>query len=216
MQYNKYIDHTILKTETTSKQIIQICHEAKDNHFASVCINPTWVKLANDLLNGADVKVCTVIGFPLGASTTATKMAEAKDAISNGANEIDMVANIGWIKEKRFVKVTEEINKIKMVCGDHILKVIVETCLLTVEEKTEVCKCVIASGAEFIKTSTGFSTDGAKIEDIELWKKIIKDSHSSLKIKASGGIKTRKDMIDLIKAGADRIGTSAGVNLIKV
>ncbi|MDR0826053.1 MAG: deoxyribose-phosphate aldolase [Mycoplasmataceae bacterium] len=215
MEYNKFIDHTILKPEATSEQVRKICHEAIANHFASVCINPTWVPLASDLLNGTDVKVCTVIGFPLGANVTRTKIFETKDAIDNGASEIDMVANIGWIKDNDFEKVTAEINEIKSACGSKILKVIVETCLLNDHEKTEVCKCVIAAGADFIKTSTGFSTGGAKLEDIKLWKKIITENHSHLKIKASGGVKTRKDMIDFINAGADRIGTSSGVTLIK-
>ena len=210
--YNKFIDHTSLKPQTTKKEIKILCNEAKKFKFASVCVNPCFVEFAAKELKGTEVKVCTVIGFPLGANTTETKVFETKDAIKNGAQEIDMVINVGNLKEKDYKYLTNEIAAVKKACGKKILKVIIETCLLSDKEKVEICKCIKNAKADFVKTSTGFSTGGACLEDIKLLKKTVKNS---LLIKASGGIKTKDEMLKMIKAGANRIGTSKGTSLIK-
>jgi deoxyribose-phosphate aldolase len=208
---NKTIDHTLLKQNATKQQIITLCEEARTYDFASVCVNPTWVKTCAELLQGSDVKVCTVIGFPLGASTTAVKVFETKDAIDNGATEIDMVINIGALKDKHMSLVSEDIRAVKKAAGRHIVKVIIETCLLNEDEKILACKAVVDAGADFVKTSTGFSTAGATVEDVRLMKSIV---GSQALVKAAGGVRTYEDLVAMLEAGADRIGTSAGVQLL--
>ena len=204
-----YIDHTLLKATATEEQITDLCDEALKYHTASVCIPASFVKFARDKF--PKLNICTVIGFPLGYSTTAVKCFEAKTAIEDGADEIDMVVNIGWVKDGKFAEVEREIKDIKSVCGDKILKVIIETCYLTEEEKTALCECVTNGGADFIKTSTGFGTDGAKIEDIRLFKRHIGEN---VKIKAAGGVKTKADLEMFINEGCSRIGTSSAVKLL--
>lgn len=212
MNYNKYIDDTLLKQDATSSQIIALCKEAKEYSFKSVCVNPDFVSLAKNELKDSDVLVCTVIGFPLGANTTATKVFETKDALNNGADEIDMVINVSKVKDNDDEYVKEEISKIKEVCGNHTLKVILETCLLTKEEIKRACLLAKEAGADFVKTSTGFSTYGAKVEDVKLMRETV---GNEMGVKASGGIRTHQDMLDMINAGATRIGTSSGAKLMK-
>lgn len=204
-------DHTLLKQESTWEQIREICDDAVTYSCASVCIPASFVKKAAEYLD-EKVKVCTVIGFPNGYSTTAVKVFETEDAIRNGAAEIDMVANIGWIKDKRWDDLQEEIRMIKTACNGRILKVIIETCLLTEEEKIEMCRVVTAAGADYIKTSTGFSTGGATREDVALFKKYV---GPNVKIKAAGGITSLQDAEDFVALGADRLGTSRIVKLVK-
>ena len=200
----KMVDHTLLKQTSTWEEIKAICDDALMFRTASVCIPPSFVKAAADYL-GDEIPVCTVIGFPNGYATTKIKAAEARDAVENGAAEIDMVINLGWVKEKKFDCILEEINAVKEACSGHILKVIIETCLLTREEKTELCRVVTASLADYIKTSTGFSTGGAVFEDVALMK-----AHmgGGKKIKAAGGIADFQDAVKFISLGADRLGTS--------
>ena len=204
-------DHTLLLQDATWDEIKVICDDAKKYKTASVCIPPCYVKRAAEYLNG-EIAVCTVIGFPNGNMTTATKIFETKDALSNGADEIDMVINIGMLKAKEYDYVLSEIKEIKEACGDHILKVIIETCLLTEEEKIKMCEIVTESGADYIKTSTGFSTAGATFEDIELFKKYV---GSNVKIKAAGGISSMEDAEHFMELGADRLGTSRIVKIVK-
>jgi deoxyribose-phosphate aldolase len=204
-----HIDHTMLGPCSTVHDIENLCKEAAENKMASVCIPPSFVKKAKNICDGK-TSVCTVIGFPLGYSTTETKVFEAGNAIANGADELDMVINLGDVKEGDFSSITGEIKRIKEVCGNKILKVIVETCFLTQEEKEAVCRCVTEAGADFIKTSTGFGTGGAAIEDIELFKKNI---GSGVRIKASGGIRTYEDFVRYIEAGCQRIGTSSAMKV---
>ncbi len=211
MNINKYIDHTALKADTKISAIDELIAEAKEYDFASVCVNPTWVSHAAKELKGTDVKVCTVIGFPLGANTTATKVFETKDAIENGATEIDMVLNIAALIEGNNELVETEIRQIKEACGDITLKVIIETCLLTDEQKRTACKLIMSAGADFVKTSTGFSTGGATQADIELFKAEVGDN---CLIKASGGVRSLEDAKVMIEAGANRIGTSGGVSIV--
>lgn len=211
MNFNKLIDHTVLKADTTKDSIIKLCHEAIKYDFASVCVNPTWVSLCAELLKDSDVKVCTVIGFPLGANTTATKVFEAKDAIHNGAEEIDVVINIGALKDGNTDLVYEDIKAVVDACDGYIVKVIIETCLLTDEEKIAACLAVKKANATFVKTSTGFSTGGANVKDVKLMKDTVGDE---ILVKAAGGIRDYNDMIQIINAGASRIGTSAGCQLI--
>lgn len=211
MKLNKYIDHTALKANTKKEEILNLIAEAKEYDFASVCVNPTWVSLASEELQGTDVKVCTVIGFPLGANTTATKVFETKDAIANGATEIDMVLNIAALIEGNNELVEDEIRQIKTACGDITLKVIIETCLLSDEHKKTACELIIKAGADFVKTSTGFGAGGATKQDIELFKTTVEDN---CLIKASGGVRTIDDAIVMIEAGANRIGTSGGVSIV--
>lgn len=211
MNKNKYIDHTLLKPESTPQDIEKICLEAKEYDFASVCIQPCYVKMAYGLLKDTDVKVCTVIGFPLGANTTETKIREACQAVEEGAEEIDMVINIGALKAGDTVYVTEEIRRIKEAIGDLVLKVIIETCLLTDEEKVLACQCAVNAGADFVKTSTGFSRGGATVADVRLMKQTVGDR---CQVKASGGIRTPEDFEAMVEAGATRIGTSSGIKLI--
>jgi len=206
------IDHTLLKPDATEDQIIKICSEAKEYSFASVCINPCYVRLAAKELKDTKVKVCTVIGFPLGAATTALKAAEAADAVKNGADEVDMVINIGALKSGNIKAVEEDIKAVVYaVKPKAIVKVIIETCLLTDEEKVKACMAAKTAGADFVKTSTGFGTGGAKVEDIKLMRKTV---GNSMRIKASGGIRDYDTAKAMIEAGADRIGASASVAIV--
>lgn len=212
MDTNKYIDHTLLKADATQPQIEKLCQEAKTYDFASVCVNPYWVPFCTKQLRGSDVKVCTVIGFPLGASATAIKVLEAKDAIANGATEIDMVLNIGELKAGHHEAVQKDIQAVVDAAKGYCVKVILETCLLSKEEIKTACKLCVAAGATFVKTSTGFSTAGATVEDVRLMKETVKNH---CQVKAAGGVRGYADMEKMIAAGADRIGTSAGVALMK-
>ena len=205
------VDHTFLKQTATWNDIRELCDDAIRYNTASVCIPPSFVKKAKEYVN-EKMKVCTVIGFPNGYNTTDVKVFETKDAIKNGADEIDMVINIGMLKEKEYDAILNEINEIKKACGYKILKVIIETCLLTEEEKIKMCDIVSNSNADFIKTSTGFSTAGATIEDIKLFKEHIKNNK---KIKAAGGISSFEDAENFIKEGASRLGTSRLVKIEK-
>ena len=207
----KHCDHTLLKQESTWAQIREICDDGLKYHCASVCIPASYVRQAAEYV-GNDLKICTVIGFPNGYSTTAVKVFETEDAIRNGADEIDMVINIGWVKDQKWDALLEEIKAVKESCQGRILKVIVETCLLTEAEKIKMCELVTASGAEYIKTSTGFSTGGATREDVALFAAHI---GPGVKIKAAGGISSLKDAEDFLALGADRLGTSRIVKLVK-
>lgn len=208
-QIAKVIDHTILKADTSEEKVNQICKEALENHFASVCINPCNVSLAAKILEGSDVKVCTVIGFPLGANTTAVKAFETEDAIKNGAQEVDMVINIGKLKDKNYEYVKDDIKAVVNAAkGKALTKVIIETCLLTDEEKVIACNLSKEAGADFVKTSTGFSTGGAKAEDIKLMRETV---GPNIGVKASGGIHDYAGAKALIEAGASRIGASSSI-----
>lgn len=205
------VDHTILKQESTWEQVKETLDDAIKYGAASVCLSPAYVKQAKEYV-GADFKICTVIGFPNGAHTTAVKCFETEDAIRNGAEEIDMVINIGWVKDKKYDDVLAEIKAIKKSCGDKILKVIIETCLLTEEEKVKMCEIVSESGAEFIKTSTGFSTGGATKEDIALFAANVKPH---VAIKAAGGMNNLQDAKEFVKLGATRLGSSRVIKSVK-
>ena len=205
------VDHTLLKQESTWQQIKEICDDGIKYETASVCIPPSFVKQASDYVKGK-IPICTVIGFPNGYNTTAVKCAETEDAVTNGADEIDMVINIGWVKEGLYEKVLAEINEVKKACHSKLLKVIVETCLLTTDEKIKITEIVSKSDADFIKTSTGFSTSGATFEDVEIFAKHIS---SGTHIKAAGGISSIADAEKFIKLGADRLGTSRIVKIVK-
>lgn len=211
MELNKYIDHTNLKQDMSEQDLIKLVNEAKEYDFFSICINPCWVKQASELLAGSNTCVCSVIGFPLGANTTSIKVLEAKEAIENGASEIDMVINVSKLKDKDYEYVYNEIKKIKEAIGDNVLKVIIEACLLTDEEKTIACQIIMTAGADFVKTSTGMSTGGATVEDVKLFKEVVGDTTL---IKAAGGVRTYEDAISMIEAGANRIGTSGGVKIV--
>lgn len=208
------IDHTLLKANATKEDIEKLVLEAKQHLFASVCINPTWVKMAAELLaDTPEVKVCTVIGFPLGATTAETKAFEAKNAIENGADEVDMVINIGALKDKQDDLVEKEIKMVvEAAKGKALTKVIIETCLLTDEEKVRACKLAAKAGADFVKTSTGFSTGGATVDDVQLMRKTV---GSDLGVKASGGVRSREDALAMIEAGATRIGASSGIAIVQ-
>lgn len=214
MKVNTYIDHTLLKPEATSEQIKNLCLEAKKYDFAAVCVNAYYVPLAATELKESQVKVCTVVGFPLGASPTETKLNEAEWAINKGAKEIDMVINIGALKDKEYSIVEEDITKLVKLCHSKkaILKVIIETCLLSEEEKIKACELSEKAGADFVKTSTGFAGGGATFKDVALMRKTVTNK---VKIKASGGVKSHDDALKMIELGADRIGTSSGVKLVK-
>lgn len=211
MKLNKYIDHTILKPETTQEQVEKILSEAKEYDFASVCVNPTWVSLAAESLKDSDVKVCTVIGFPLGANTSAVKAFETKDAIANGADEIDMVINVGALKSGNDALVLDDIKAVVDASGDKLVKVIIETCLLTDDEKVRACQLSKEAGADYVKTSTGFSTGGATVADVALMRKTV---GPDMGVKASGGARSYEDAIAFIEAGASRIGASSGVAIM--
>lgn len=213
MNINKLIDHTALKPNTTKESILKLITEAKTYDFASVCVNPCWIELAHQELKNTDVKVCTVIGFPLGANTTEVKVFEAKDAIEKGAQEIDMVINIAMLKDKEYDYVENEIHQIVEAAKDKaIVKVIIETCLLTDEEKIKACELSQKAGADFVKTSTGFFTGGATVHDIALMRKTV---GAEMGVKASGGVHTHEEALAMVEAGATRIGASAGVKLLK-
>lgn len=212
MELNKYIDHTLLKPEATKEQITKLCQEARQYDFASVCVNTCYVPLAKQLLAGSDVKVCCVVGFPLGAMDTVSKAFEAKTAVENGAEEVDMVINIGALKDKNYDYVTKDIAAVVEASKPAIVKVIIEACLLTDEEKVEACKCSMNAKAEFVKTSTGFSTHGATPEDVALMKKTVGDI---CKVKAAGGVRSYDDAMKMIEAGADRLGCSAGIKVME-
>ncbi len=210
-----HCDHTLLTQTATWDEIRQICDDGIRYHTASVCIPPSYVKRAAQYIAASpegSVKVCTVIGFPNGYNTTAVKVFETKEAIFEGADEIDMVVNLGWVREGRFDLVEEEILKLKEACGEHILKVIIETCLLTEEEKTALCGCVTRAGADYIKTSTGFSKAGATFDDIRLFAVNI---GPEVKMKAAGGIGSIEDAEEFLRLGADRLGTSRIVKIVK-
>lgn len=211
MELNKYIDHTNLKQDMSEQDLIKLVNEAKEYDFFSICINPCWVKQASELLAGSNTKVCSVIGFPLGANTTNIKVLEAKEAIENGASEIDMVINVSKLKDKDYEYVYNEIKQIKEAIGNNVLKVIIEACLLTNDEKTIACQIIMKAGANFVKTSTGMSTGGATVEDVKLFKEVVGDTTL---IKAAGGVRTYEDAISMIEAGANRIGTSGGVKIV--
>ena len=212
MEFNKLFDHTLLKPEATEEQIKRLCAEAKEFDFASVCVNPCFVPLASEELKGSDVNVCTVIGFPLGANATAIKAAEARLALEEGATEIDMVQNIGWAKEGKWEQIAQEVYALKKECGPRVLKVILETCLLTPEEIRLSCLAAKKGGADFVKTSTGFSEGGAKVEDVKLMRETV---GPELGVKASGGIHHYEDVLALGAAGANRIGASASVAILE-
>lgn len=211
MKLNKYIDHTILKPETTQEQVEKILSEAKEYDFASVCVNPTWVSLAAESLKDSDVKVCTVIGFPLGANTSAVKAFETKDAIANGADEIDMVINVGALKAGNDALVLDDIKAVVDASGDKLVKVIIEAFLLTDDEKVRACQLSKEAGADYVKTSTGFSTGGATVADVALMRKTV---GPDMGVKASGGARSYEDAIAFIEAGASRIGASSGVAIM--
>ncbi len=204
-----YIDHTALKAFVTTKEIRQLCREALDYHMAGVCIPSSRVRFARE--NFPDLMICTVVGFPLGNANTASKVAETAQAVKDGADEIDMVINIGYIRSGEYQLAEEEIRQVKQAAGDHILKVIIETCYLTEEEKIAACGCVSRSGADFIKTSTGFGTAGATLEDVRLMREHV---DPQVQIKAAGGIRTREEMEAYIEAGCSRIGTSSAIGIL--
>ena len=205
------IDHTLLKATATRAQIIQLCAEAREYRFASVCVNPVHVAEAATLLKGSPVKVCTVIGFPLGANTSEVKAFETMNAVRNGADEIDMVLNVGAAKEADWVTVESDIRAVVNAAAGRLVKVILETCYLTAEEIERACQAAAAAGADFVKTSTGFGSGGAKAEDVALMKKSIPER---MRVKASGGIHTYQEAMALIDAGASRIGASAGIQIV--
>lgn len=211
MNYNKLIDHTLLKPDATPEQIITLCNEAKEHDFMSVCVNPAYVPLAYSQLKDTDVKVCTVIGFPLGMNLTKTKIEEAILAVQQGATEVDMVINVGMLKAGHDDYVEAEIKEIKAAIGDILLKVIIETCLLTDEEKVRACLASKRAGADYVKTSTGFSTGGATVHDVKLMRETV---GPEMGVKASGGVSTHEDLLAMVEAGASRIGTSKGVKII--
>lgn len=210
---NKYIEHTLLKQDAVHADLIKVFEEAKINRFCGVCINPCYVKEAKEYLKDTDVKIVTVIGFPLGANTTETKIFETINAVRNGADEIDMVINVTKVKDRETEFIVDEIHQIKEACQGHNLKVIIETDLLDREEIVYACKCAIKGGADFVKTSTGFVKNGvgAKAEDVALMYETVKDA--GLQVKASGGIRSRETSIKMIEAGAVRLGTSSGVKI---
>jgi len=208
----KFIDHTVLRQNATEEEIIKLCEEAKIYHFASVCVNPCFAKLVKENLKDSSVKTCVVVGFPLGANTSETKAFETKDAVLNGAEEIDMVINIGKLKDRDYDYVENDIKAVVDATeGKALVKVIIETCQLIDDEKVKACELAVKAGAKYVKTSTGFSTGGANIFDISLMKKTVGEN---IGVKASGGIKTYDAAISMIEAGADRIGTSSGVKII--
>lgn len=213
MNIASMIDHTLLKADATKEMVEKLCKEAREYGFAAVCINPSYIKLSKELLKDSEVKVATVIGFPLGANIKEVKAFEAKNAIENGADEVDMVINIGALKSKDYNLVREDIEAVVDESKDRaIVKVIIETCLLTDEEKVMACKLAKEAGADFVKTSTGFSTGGATVEDVKLMKDTIGDD---LRIKASGGVKDYEGAKAMIEAGASRIGASSSVAIVE-
>ncbi len=212
MNLAKLIDHTILKPVASKEDVAKICQEAREYGFCSVCVNPYWVSYAKELLQGTDVKVCTVIGFPLGANTSAVKAYETQDALKNGAEEIDMVINLGALKSKDYDTVLNDIKAVRAACEGFILKVIIETSQLTEEEKVKACELSAEAKADFVKTSTGFTGGGATAPDVALMKKSIP---AEMQVKASGGVRSREDFDAMVAAGATRIGASCGVKIVE-
>ncbi len=211
MNLAKLIDHTLLKPNATQADIVRLCGEAQTYGFYSVCVNPYWVALAKKELAGSGVKVCTVIGFPLGATSTAAKVCETQTALRQGADEVDMVINVGALKSGDTGSVLEDIRAVRQSCPGKVLKVIIETFLLTQEEKVAACQLAAQAGADFVKTSTGFSGGGATAEDVALMHRVIP---ANMQVKASGGVRTRADVDTMVAAGATRIGTSGGVQIV--
>ena len=211
MNIASYIDHTVLAANATQEKIEKLCAEAKQWHFASVCVNTCWTRFCAEKLKGTGVNVCVVVGFPLGAMCTKAKAYEAKCAVEEGADEVDMVINIGALKDGKDNLVEEDIRQVKKACGDKHLKVIIEACLLTDEEKVRACELSKKAGADFVKTSTGFSTGGAKVEDVALMRKTV---GPDMGVKAAGGIRTYEDAVKMIEAGANRLGCSAGIAIV--
>jgi len=213
MRLEKYIDHTLLKPDATREQIIQLCKEARKYGFASVCVNSVWIAMVAGELNGSDVSPCVVISFPLGAATPQIKAAEAAQVVKLGAKEVDMVINIGAVKDADWELVEEDIKAVvEAIDGQAKLKVIIETCLLTDEEKVHVCKIAKSVGADYVKTSTGFSTGGATIEDVRLMRDAV---GNDMGVKASGGIRSKEEGLNMIRAGANRLGTSSGCKIME-
>lgn len=212
---NKYIEHTLLKQDGTKEELVKLFDEAIEHKFLGVCVNPCHVKFAKEYLKDTDIKIVSVVGFPLGASKSEVTAYEAKEAIKDGADEIDMVINVGRLKDKDFAAVQKDIETVKAACSDKVLKVILETDLLTKEEIENACKICVSAKADFVKTSTGFVKNGvgAKVEDVELMHKIV--SPHGLRVKASGGVRDRQKALEVIKAGASRIGTSSSVMIVK-
>lgn len=212
MNYNEYIDHTLLKANATQAEILQLCLEAKTYAFASVCVNPFWVPICREALKDSSVMVCTVIGFPLGASSTLSKANETRIAYEQGADEFDMVINIGALKDNQDDIVRKDIQAVVEAAQGRTVKVILENCLLSEEEKIRACELCVEAKAHFVKTSTGFSLAGATFEDVALMKKVV---NGQCKVKAAGGVRSMEDMQKMIESGADRIGTSSGVKLVQ-
>lgn len=212
MELNQYIDHTLLKADARKEEITQLCQEAKDHHFMSVCVQPTWVAYSHDLLKDSSVKVCTVIGFPLGANTPEVKAFEAKEAVNQGAEEVDMVINLGAAKDGQWDVVQADIEAVVQAVPNHVIvKVIIETCLLTDEEQVKACQAAQRAKADFVKTSTGFSTGGATVEDVQRMRATV---GPDMGVKASGGIRTKEDALAMVEAGANRLGASKGVEIV--
>lgn len=212
MQINRMIDHTLLKPEATREQIKKICDEALEYNFKSVCVNPYWVNFASEILKGSEVSVCTVIGFPLGANTSLLKSFETEEAVKNGASEIDMVLNVGLLKSKEYDLVEEDIKSVVKSAKGKLVKVILETCLLSDEEIIKACELSMEAGVDFVKTSTGFNSEGATTHAVKIMRETVGDK---LGVKASGGIRDLKKSMDMIDSGASRLGVSAGIDIIK-
>lgn len=212
MELNKYIDHTLLKATASKEEIVKLCEEAKKYNFYSVCVNSSYVELCKELLEGSEVKVAAVSGFPLGAMSKEAKVFESKDAIEKGASEIDMVINVSRLKDGDYDYVESEIRAIKEAIGNNVLKVIIETCYLTDEEKKKACELSLNAKADFVKTSTGFGTGGATPEDVKLMKAVVGDN---AKVKASGGVRDKETALEYISLGAERLGTSSGIAIIE-
>lgn len=213
MKLNKYIDHTLLKPQSTEEEVKKLCDEAKEYDFASVCVNGCFAKFVKEQLKESDVKTCCVIGFPLGAMSTASKVEETKQVIADGAEEVDMVINVGYVKAKDWEYTKNDIQSVvNATKGKALLKVIIETCLLTNDEKVKVCQISKEVGAEFVKTSTGFSTGGATVEDVKLMRETV---GPNIGVKASGGVRSLEDTNKMIEAGATRIGTSSGIKIVQ-
>lgn len=212
MLSTKLFDHTILKADATRKDVKRVCDEAMAYSFCSVCVNSYYVPYVANLLHGSDVKICSVVGFPLGAMSTRAKALEAKIAVMDGADEIDMVINVGALKDRDYSVVLEDIKAVKEACGEKILKVIIETCLLTDDEKVKACELAKEAGADFVKTSTGFSSAGAKVEDVRLMRETV---GPDMGVKASGGIHDKEFAKELVNAGANRLGTSATIEIVE-
>ena len=212
MLSTKLFDHTRVKADATRKDVKRVCDEAMAYSFCSVCVNSYYVPYVANLLHGSDVKICSVVGFPLGAMSTRAKALEAKIAVMDGADEIDMVINVGALKDRDYSVGLEDIKAVKEACGEHILKVIIETCLLTDDEKVKACELAKEAGADFVKTSTGFSSAGAKVEDVRLMRETV---GPDMGVKASGGIHDKEVAKELVDAGANRLGTSATIEIVE-